>query len=53
MTIGEFIKELSQINGDEILKSIGTYSGSDRPAEYCIYTDKGDYNIGKKGVEIK
>lgn len=48
MTIKELINDLSQIDENEEVKSIGTYSGCDRPAEFCIHTDKGEYNVGKK-----
>jgi len=47
MTIKDMIEELQSIDKDAKIESIGTYSGIDRSAEYCIHTDKGEYDIGK------
>lgn len=46
MKIKELIKELSIIDGNEEIVSIGTYGG-DHTHEFCIHTDKGDYDVGK------
>ena len=53
MTVKEMIKELKKIDKDAEIKSIGTYGGSDRTAEYCIHTNKGDYDIGKINLKVK
>ena len=47
MKIIELIEELRLINENEEIISIGTYSGIDRPFEFCIHTNKGEYNIGQ------
>lgn len=50
ITISEFIRELECIDGSEYIESIGAYSGYDRTALYCIHTNKGDYDIGRKEI---
>lgn len=48
MKVSDLIKELQLLDGDAEIKSIGTYSGIDKSADYCIHTNKGNYDIGKK-----
>lgn len=53
MKISEMIKDLQLIdNQDAEINGIGTYGGG-RTAEYCIHTNKGDYDIGKTNLRVK
>ena len=52
VTVKDLVNELLKVNGEDYDKkiiSIGTYSGSDRPAEYCIHLeDNSEIMIGKR-----